>query len=548
MKLSPRSFNLYRKIAWLFVRYAQPAIKQQGQFTDEETQAASDEPSGKPEDFARELEKMGPTFTKFGQLLSTRGDLLPPSYTKALERLQDDVSPVPFGKIRECIESELKVRLSKAFAEFDSEPLAAASIGQVHKATLRDGTPVVVKVQRPQIRERIGEEVSALKEIANYADRKTELGRKYRFKTIIDQFEASIAEELDYQLEARNLASMGEQLSDFEDLVVPKPVEGLCSAKIVTMERIEGTKVTELSGVTKTEINGFRLADSIFKAYLHQILVDGHYHSDPHPGNILVTSDHKVAFIDLGMVGRLSESMKDQLFELLSAISSQNAEKVCETALSISEVPPHTIDTTQFTSDLANLLSRTSGEAVSTLNFGTVVMEVMQVCADQGVLLPRDFSLLGKTLLNLDKIAKALDPKFDPSEATRRHLKKIAHKRSLKALQRADLMSIATEAKQLVEKTPHRLNNLLSILSENRLRLDVDAVDEQALISGFQKIANRIALGAIIGSGVVGSSLMMDTESEHSLFGYPAFPMGLFLFSALLGALFAINVLRSDST
>lgn len=545
MTLSPKHLDLYRKIAWLFVKYARPAIIEQANFGSE---AKVDKESGQedPEKFASSLEEMGPTFVKLGQLLSTRSDLLPKRYIESLERLQDDVDPLPHETIREAFESDLNVRISKAFKRFDEKPIASASLGQVHYAELRDGKKVVVKVQRPGVRERINSDLEALLAIANYADEHSELGRRYRFSGIIEQFQRSITDELDYSLEMQNLRNLGRILEDFPQLVVPQPIDGFCSRKVLTMELIDGVKVTDLSGVAMTEFDGEAVAEEMFKAYLHQVLVEGFYHSDPHPGNVLVTPDRRIALIDLGMVGRLSESMRDRLFALLTAICEKDSDRVCEVAMKVSDSPTHSLSRAEFTSEIADLLGRAHNAEVKQLEFGSVLMDVMRICSEQGLAIPRELSLLGKTLLNLDRVAMAIAPSFNPNASIERNLNAIARKRSFDSLKQGDLMTMLLEFKELLARSPQRVNDILSVLAENRLRIDVDAVDEVALIQGFQKIANRIAMGAIIGAMIVGASFMMDIESKFTLFGYPGLPMGIMIVAGILGIGFMWSVFRND--
>lgn len=545
MSLSPKHLPLYRKIAWLFVRYAKPAIVEQANFGSEAKTSEGKE-DGDPESFASSLEEMGPTFVKLGQLLSTRGDLLPSRYISSLERLQDDVDPLPFDTIREALESELEVRISKAFLSFDEKPIASASLGQVHHAVLRDGTEVVVKVQRPGVREKIDSDLEALLAIANYADNHSELGKRYRFSGIIEQFQRSIVDELDYRLEAQNLRAMIEVLKESPKLIVPKPIEGFCGKMVLTMELIDGVKVTDLSGVAMTEFDGESVAEELFKAYLRQVLVAGFYHSDPHPGNVLVTPDRRIGLIDLGMVGRLSESMRDKLFALLTAICEKDADRVCDVALKLTDSPVHSVSRSVFTSELTDLLGRSHDAQVQQLEFGSVVMEVMRICSDQGLAIPRELSLLGKTLLNLDRVAMALAPKFNPNASIERNLSSIAQKRTFESLKKGDVMSMLLELKELFARSPQKINELLTLLAENRLRIDVDAVDEVALIQGFQKIANRIAMGAIIGAMIIGSSLMMDIDSGFSIGGYPGFPMTILIVSGIMALGFMYSVFRHD--
>ncbi len=243
------------------------------------------------ERLTRDLEKLGPTFIKLGQLLSTRADLLPAIYLDALSRLQDAVAPVPLADVQQTIEEDLNVRLSKAFAAFTPEPLASASLGQVHRATLRDGRRVAVKVQRPGIIDQVAGDLAVLDEIAALVDHHTEVGRRYEFAPMIGEFRKSLADELDYRIEASHLRILKRNLQQFERIIVPAPVEGYVATRVLTMDYVTGAKVTALNPVALVDAAAGGLAGELIEAYLHQILIDGFFHADPHPGNVFLTDD-----------------------------------------------------------------------------------------------------------------------------------------------------------------------------------------------------------------------------------------------------------------
>ncbi|MDQ1520989.1 MAG: ubiquinone biosynthesis protein, partial [Actinomycetota bacterium] len=255
------------------------------------------------EQLAAELESMGPTFVKLGQVLSTRADVLPPVYLHALARLQDNVAPMPFEDVQRVVATELGTRISRAFSEFSERPAAAASLGQVHKARLRDGRPVAVKVQRPDIRDRIVDDMDVIEELATFVDDHTEMGRRYGFAAMVEEFRGSLMAELDYRTEARNLTAVHGNLAHYDRIVVPLPVDDYTTSRVLTMDWVPGRNLGSLGPLGRLELDGCDLADELFRAYLDQILVDGLFHADPHPGNVLITDDGRVALVDMGMVG-----------------------------------------------------------------------------------------------------------------------------------------------------------------------------------------------------------------------------------------------------
>ena len=285
------------------------------------------------QELAAELEKFGPTFIKLGQLLSTRADLLPAPYLEALSRLQDHIEPFPYEEVDRMVSGELGVRISKAFSEFDPEPLAAASLAQVHRAYMRDGRAVVVKLQRPNIRDQIVADLEALEEVAQFLDLHTEVGKRYEFQNMLLGLRRSLLRELDFKLEANNLISFAENLKEFERIVIPDPIEHYTTSRILTLEYIPGKKITELSPLRLMDIDGPGLARELFRPSLKQILLDGFVHADPHPGNVFLTEDNDIALLDLGMVTRLLPGFQDNLLRLLVAIADGRGEELAEISI-----------------------------------------------------------------------------------------------------------------------------------------------------------------------------------------------------------------------
>ena len=483
------------------------------------------------EAFARDLEALGPTFIKLGQILSTRADLLPQAYVDALARLQDDVEPFPYADVERIVQEELGVRLSKAFVEFDPTPIAAASLGQVHRAVLRGGRQVAVKVQRPGIRERVLKDLDALDEVAGLFDRFTGASRNVDAVRLLEEFRKTLMAELDYREEARNLVTLSGQLRDFERIVVPLPVDDYTTARVLTMEYVAGTKITAVSPVERTEVDGAALADELFRAYLQQILVDGVFHADPHPGNVLLTPDHRLALIDLGMVGRLSTVVQEQLFKLMLAISEGRGDDAASVAIALGERRDD-FDEASLRRDVVNMVGRYQGAALSQLNVGRVMLEVFRSGSQHGLKMSPDLALLGKALLNLDEIGRVLDPEFDVNESMRDNATALMRRRMWKSATPSNLWSSALEVREFAERLPGRVNRILDSLACNDLRLKVEVIDHGSIIEGLQKVANRIALGLVLAALIVGAAMLMQVRTSFTILGYPGVAMLLFLAAA----------------
>src|ERR1039457_1003954 len=320
ISMNPKHLKRYKDIALLLIKHGRSdVVKHAGlqDALDPDALAETTTGQSKADELAQDLEKMGPTFIKLGQLLSTRADFLPPAYIHALTRLQDKIDPFPFEQVEAIVSGELGVRISKAFSEFAAKPLATASLGQVHRATMLDGRGVVVKVQRPGIREIIAEDMEVLEEIAEFLDKHTQWGKRYEFGKMLDELRRSLWRELDYRQEARNLSTLGANLQEFPRIIVPAPIEDFTTSRVLTMEYIRATKITDLSPLVRLDIEGADLAEELFHAYLKQILVDGFFHADPHPGNVFLTEDHRIGLLDLGMVGHLTPQLQENLLQLL---------------------------------------------------------------------------------------------------------------------------------------------------------------------------------------------------------------------------------------
>jgi ubiquinone biosynthesis protein len=546
LSLKPTHLKRYKDIAVLLMKYGRGDLAKgldvEGDLPPES--GGVDAPA-KAVELAQDLERLGPTFVKLGQLLSTRADLLPVPYLEALARLQDDVEPFSFAEVERIVGEELGVRISKAFSDFEATPLAAASLGQVHRATLRDGRAVAVKVQRPGIREQIVEDLEAFTEIAGVLDRHSDAGKLYQFEKMVDEFRKTILRELDYRQEAQNLLALRKNLEDFPRIFVPAPVEDYTTTRVLTMEFVFGSKITALSPLSRMEFDGKALADELHRAYLKQILIDGFFHADPHPGNVFLTEDKGLALLDLGMVGRISPQMQEDLLKLLLAISEGRGDEAADRASEIGE-KLETFDEAEFRRQVAELVGVYQNATVEHIQIGKVVMEVSRVAGTSGIRLPPELTMLGKTLLHLDEIGRALDPEFDPNASVRRNAAELLQQRMRKSASPSNLYASLLEAKDFFEKLPGRVNKVLDIVSNNELRLNVDAIDEELLIDGLHKIANRIALGLILAALIVGAAVLMQVPTRFQLFGYPGLAILLFLAAALGGMALVLSIVLTD--
>ncbi len=533
----------YRDIGRLLIKHRHAAVVSAA--SRDESPIDTDRMRRDAQDLADALERMGPTFVKLGQLLSTRADLLPEAYLTALRRLQDKVEPFPFDEVQHTVTAELGVRMSKAFARFDAVPLASASLGQVHRAELRDGRAVVVKVQRPGVRTQIVDDMDVIESIAEFADTHTEAGRRFGFVDMVGEFRRSLVGELDYRREAANLETLGANLAGHSRIVVPQPVPDYTTSIVLTMDYIEGRNVATLGPLAVMEIDGPGLARELFAAYLQQILVDGFFHADPHPGNVLVAGHDTLALIDLGMVARIGPELQDHLIKLLLAISQGHSQEAAAVTVEIGQ-QLEDYDARRFEREVADLLRHYAGSTIADLPAGTLIGDLVRVAGNCGLRLPSELTMLGKALLNLDEVVRRLDPAFDPNAAIERESLTLMRKKLTQATEPGSLMAAAIEAKHFAEHLPARVNKLMDAIAEGELTLNLRGIDEQGIIRGAQKIANRLATGIVIASLVIAAALIMRIPTRTRLFGYPALPIVLFLCAAAAAAWLLVTIQLSD--
>jgi len=531
----PEKLSRYAAVASLLLKYGRTV----GQSAD------ADVPDEAPEELANDLEQLGPTFIKLGQVLSTRPDLLPPAYLEALARLQDSVKPFPFADVQRIVEEELGARLSKAFSMFEEKPIAAASLGQVHRAALRDGRVIAVKVQRPGIAETVAADLEAIEEIAKFLTGRTGAGHHYDLVGMVEEFRLALQAELDYVQEANNLRLLGKNLAEFEAIVIPQPVEGYTSTRVLTMDYVAGTKITQISPLVRIDLQRDVLADTLVRAYLKQIIIDGVFHADPHPGNVFITDEGLLALIDLGMVGRLSPQMQDRLLKLLLAISEGRGEEAAEVAVTLGERLPGFNDA-GFRRAISALVGRIGHQSIADFKIGRVFLELSSLVNDNAMRPPAELTMLGKTLLHLDEVARALDPALDVNDAVRRNGVDLMSRRMKKMASSGSLISAVLEGKEFAAKLPGRVNRVLDALAASELKMKVELIDDGAIIDGLQKVANRITLGLILAAMIVSAAMVMRVDTSFRILGYPGFAMILFLLAGIGAAYLAVQIVRHD--
>jgi len=588
MILAPRHLPRLAATIGLFTRYGLADFAHQqglrGIAPDLSDEESEDQPSPERATAFRErLVELGPAYVKLGQVLSTRPDLLPESYIRELELLQDDVGQIPFDDVVQTIESELGGRLSKLFDAFDEEPIATASLGQVHAASLRDCRSVVVKVQRPRIRAQLADDLEFFQELATFLTNHTDAGTRIDLLGIIHQLERALADELDYRVEARNAAAFRRSLAEFPRILVPKVIEAYSTEKVLTIERVRGVKIDAISPLTRIEHDFAPLAEELTRAYLKQITVDGHFHADPHPGNVFVVLPQaenpmtpaevkatdrrhtprvavtplsrmevqaqqsapappedvavKLALIDFGMTARLSTELREQIVRLLMDLADNRGDNVAATLIEVGDAIP-TFDRLSFTREIASLMARNYDLAIGEVQTGTVLYELINIAYTHGLRLPAETTLLAKALWNLEAVTRSLDDTYSPIHTIREYGMQLAAEKARRELSPRKLYQLATESGDLIANLPHRLDLITAKLANNEFETSIDVPQINVLVHGLKKVANRVFSGLVLAGLLVASAMLMPYRRALGTVG--------FVLAGAIGLYMVISIMWGD--
>jgi ubiquinone biosynthesis protein len=465
-------------------------------------------------EFRLALEELGTTWIKLGQLLSSRADLLPDVYIEELERLVDDVPPVPFAEIREVVAGELG---PDAFVEFDEQPLATASIAQIHRAILKDGREVVVKVRRPGISEQVALDLDVMRSAAASAEKRSGTARLLQLGPLAEELESHLRAELDLVEEAANTETIARLVEDVDELTVPAVIQPYVTERVLVLERIHGGKVTAGHGLPPERAR--QLAREFFRAYVRQVTVEGIYHADPHRGNVLLTEDARLALLDFGLLGRLDDDTRRKLGLLLIAVAENRADDVAALLLSMSLT---TVDSDQpsFVHDVRRKLPRYHWRPLSAIRAGEALTDLQRIALRHGIRLPTSFALVGKTLSQADTIARTLDPELDPIALLEEDALEVMLGEAERRLEPQRLLSELFIQLEPVVRMPRRLGHLAERLEEGTLKIGVAPTDLRGLDGLLRSVANRIGAALIVVGMLVSSALISRVYEWLALVGF----------------------------
>lgn len=497
------------------------------------------------------LEELGPTFVKIGQILSTQEDIVPKDIVKELKKLQNSVQPFSFKEAKVVIESEFEDALENIFKEFTQEPIASASISQVHYAVLGNGEKVAVKVQRPGIEKIISNDLNILRDLAYFVDNHTKFGKIYDFSSMVDEFESTLKNELDFTKEGENADTFRENFAKDKGVKVPEVNWNYTSRRVLTMEFIEGIGIDDHNLLDKAGINKKETAKRIAESICNQILRDGFFHADPHPGNIKVLRDGTIVFLDLGMVGRISETRRKIISKLFVGVANKDARGVTRAVMELDAMYDKK-NIKKFEQDVDLMLDKYLTMPWSRINVGEAFYEVFNIAFLNGIKLPREFTMLAKSFATIQSILEQLAPELNTIEVAKPIAKKLVlQSYSLKNI-RSSISKNASAYKDLLSELPFYIQNLLEKAEDGELTLQLKLKDIDRIQKRFDRAINRISFSVIllavcivITGIIIGSSQNAVEGSEMYLLNIAALRIGIVVaFSIVLVVI--ISMFRSN--
>lgn len=498
--------------------------------------------SSSAQNLRKAFEELGPTFIKIGQILSTRPDILPNEYIKELALLQDNVAPEAFNSINDTFTKNFNAPITKLFLEFDEKSFASASIAQVHKAVLKDGRKVIVKIQRPYIYEKMKMDISILYKIikltrAKFSDFLIDP------KDALDEILSSTELELNFENEKNNILKFHKLNFSEADVYVPYVVGSLCSDKIITMEFITGCKITDKNSLEKSNIDLNKLGEALTNSFLKQVFIDGFFHADPHPGNILI-KDNKICFIDFGIMGSLSDSMKLALNEMIKATVYEDKNKLISVLMSIG-VKTGYVDRNQLYEDVDYLFASYLSTSFKNIRVSLVFQDIIDVSKRNNIKIPRELVLLAKSAVIFEGVISEISPDINIISVAKPFVLENLKKDSFKNLSFENtffsLLGLAKNSSHI----PSKLLEVLDSLAKGRIKLQLDHKNLNDVIAPLNKMVNRLAVSLIITSIIIGSSFLLQYETKSSILGIPLLAMLGYCLGGVLTIWLLISIFRS---
>jgi len=491
----------------------------------------------------RVLEELGPTFIKLGQLMSTRPDLFPPDVIDELEHLQDRVQPVSFGEIKTIIEEELGAPVEELFAEVDPAPLATASIGQVHRGRLAAGEEVVLKVQRQGVDRLIETDLEIMFDIARLLEWRTSWGRFYKLGEMVEEFARAIRQEVDYTYEGRNADRFRENFAGVKDVVSPKVYWPFTTRRVLVLEYVEGIKITALDELRAAGYNLTTVAKKVANAVFKQILVDGFFHGDPHPGNIAVLAEESIFFMDFGMVGRLDEYLRDRFAAMLLNIVRRDIDGIVRVLLEIGKAHGK-VSKQNLRRDISYLFVKYYDRPLKEIRVGEALRELLGMSYVYRIRIPSEVVLLTRTLILLEGAIEKLDPGLSIVDLAEPFGKKLLYEKMAPGRLAKKALAYGLDIAAIGRDLPRRADNLLHLVEAGEIGFKIELKNFVQFVNRLNIVSNRLSFSVIIAAIIIGSSLMAQRSESVLIRRYPVAEIG-FVVAVLLGMWLLISIIRS---
>ena len=523
---------------------ARAGLKQNIPFTQRLKSRLKKSQEFKPEVMLRKtLERLGPSFIKFGQLLSVRPDLVPKDFSKELEKLQDKVPEFPFHEVKSIIEKELGKKIEAVFLDFGKKPIASASISQVHRAVLKNGDTVAVKVQRPDVKRTMETDVEIMEYFAKVMENSIDKIKRFNPVKIVQEFKDWTEKELDFRLEARNAKRFYQNFKGSKIVHIPKVYDELTTEKVLTLEFIEGVELHDLKEIKKRKINFSTVIRNGFDSIMTQVFVHGIFHADPHPGNILIMQNNSIAFIDFGIVGYFDERLKNKCIDMLYGIDEQDEELIMNTLLSMG-MESEDIDYEQLKSDIGFIIKPLQGASIKDVKVSRIFEELLDIGLRHRIKIPASFVLFAKTIITLEGVALEYDPDFKLVETTKPFIEKIVAKRSNPLYAWKNLVHNVNRYRKFADELPEKVERALDKIQRGTIKVDIEDTDIKKLALEIDRSSNRVAYGLLIAALLITSAILINIEKGPTILGMPVLAFSSFVFASAMLVVLFMSILR----
>ncbi len=539
-----RHLNRYRQIVGTLVKYGFEGLIDAlriEQYVEAGLEIISRKPRVKVERLSRAervrmaVEELGPTFVKLGQILSTRPDLVPVDFVHELEKLQDDVAPFGFQDVKMIVEKELAQTLEGVFRSFEEAPLAAASIGQVHRAQLKDGQDVVVKVQRPGIRKIIEVDLEIMLHLASIMERHLEDGEIHRPTSIVAEFTRSIEKEIDYTVEASYMEHFARQFQGDMSIHVPMVFRKASTQRVLTTEYVDGIKASRIDSLNEAGLDRKLITARGADLILKQVFEHGFFHADPHPGNIFVLPDNVVCYLDYGMMGSIDRQTRENCAELLYALAGGDEAKAVDALLKLAEYDEQP-SRSMLKRDMADFMAKHLHKALKEIEMGKLLQGILDLLSRHRLRIPHDLILMLKALTTWEGVGRSLDPDFHVMERAAPFIERIRMARMHPGRVADDLWELGLDLVRFAREIPTELREILLQLKQGKIKMDFAHRGLEPLLKNQYRVSKRISASIIIGALIVGSSLIVVSKTPPFIFGVPIVALTGFAIAAVMAA------------